>query len=73
MARRELLTPSEIESEFPALRRNTLAKWRMSGDGPPFLKIGRLVYYDPAVVERWLERQTRSSTTDDGFGLTRMA
>lgn len=41
----------------------TLAKWRVYGQGPAFLKIGRKVAYDPAVVDAWLDGQRRESTS----------
>jgi hypothetical protein len=48
------------------LRPNTLAQWRISGDGPAFVKLGRAVRYRRADIERWLEGQTRRSTSDHG-------
>jgi predicted DNA-binding transcriptional regulator AlpA len=44
----------------------TLQKDRLSGEGPPFIKIGRLVRYRPSDVQAWLDQQTRRSTTDQG-------
>lgn len=41
-----------------------LAKWRMRGRGPPFIKAGRRILYECAEVRRWLREQTRSSTAD---------
>ena len=37
-----------------------LAKARMRGEGPPFIKVGRLVRYFP--LGPWLAGQRRSST-----------
>jgi hypothetical protein len=40
-----------------------LAKRRMNGNGPPFIKRGRSVLYaEPALVQ-WLKIQTRTSTS----------
>jgi excisionase family DNA binding protein len=32
----------------------TLKIWRMKGAGPAFIKVGRLVRYRRATVEKWL-------------------
>ncbi|BCW92439.1 MAG: hypothetical protein KatS3mg007_0333 [Thermoanaerobaculum sp.] len=37
----------------------TLRIWRCRGQGPPYLKIGRLVRYDPNQVEAWLRSRMR--------------
>lgn len=39
-----------------------LNKLRVSGDGPPFVKIGTRVVYDPADLAVWLGGQKRAST-----------
>jgi hypothetical protein len=40
-----------------------LAKSRLSGDGPPFIKAGRTVLYDINDVERWMDNRKRASTS----------
>lgn len=42
--------------------RSLLAKWRMAGRGPRFMKVGRRILYECGEVSRWLEAQERSST-----------
>jgi hypothetical protein len=44
--------------------RSLLAKWRMLGRGPRFMKVGRRILYECGEVRRWLEAQERSSTLD---------
>ncbi len=44
----------------------TLRRWRWSGNGPRFAKIGRAVRYDPAELRTYIEAQTRRSTSDTG-------
>jgi hypothetical protein len=44
----------------------TLRNWRWRGEGPPFLKLGRVVRYRLVDLAAWLEAQTRRSTSDDG-------
>ena len=39
-----------------------LAKFRMNGVGPEYLKIGRRVFYEPDVVDRWIDAQRRTQT-----------
>lgn len=47
-------------------RKNTIEGWRVKGIGPRYVKIGRLVRYRIEDVEAWLEKQTRSSTSQAG-------
>lgn len=47
------LTPAEV-AEKAGFAAQTLANWRGLGEGPAFYKIGRLVRYDEAVLEEWL-------------------
>lgn len=42
----------------------TLQKERVRGDGPRFVKMGRLVRYRPEDVEAWIEQRIFSSTTE---------
>lgn len=42
----------------------TLAKWRCSGEGPPFVRAGGVVLYDMRVVDEWLSARMRASTSD---------
>ena len=37
----------------------TLANWRCSGKGPPFLRVGRHVRYRSQDVEAWIDDQIR--------------
>lgn len=46
---------------------STLAKWRISGEGPAFAKMGpRLVTYARRDLDTWLESRRRKSTSDAG-------
>ena len=51
---------------FLGLSVSTLAKWRVSGKGPKFVKLGSRVGYRISDLEDWLEAQTRVSTSDPG-------
>jgi len=39
----------------------TIERWRSTGDGPPFVRLGRLVAYREEDVERWLASRTFAS------------
>jgi predicted DNA-binding transcriptional regulator AlpA len=49
-----------------SMKPQTLAKMRWSGDSPPFVKIGRRVFYDDAEVDTWIALRRRRSTSDPG-------
>jgi hypothetical protein len=55
---RHLMTPKQVAER--AARDNlraspsTLAKWRVSGGGPPFVRLAGRVFYVAAEVETWL-------------------
>lgn len=58
-----LLRPVQAAS-YLGLSMSTLAKMRMRGDGPPFLKLSRrVVVYRLADLNAWLESSIRVSTT----------
>lgn len=53
MPNKILLTPGEV-SERTGLAVSTLAKMRVRGDGPLYLKVGARVRYIEAELEEWL-------------------
>jgi hypothetical protein len=48
------------------LSKRTLQAWRTRGDGPPFVKLGRAVRYDPRQTDDWLATRARRHTADPG-------
>jgi predicted DNA-binding transcriptional regulator AlpA len=42
----------------------TLERYRVSGDGPRFVKIGRLVRYRAIDLDAWLAERVRGSTSE---------
>ena len=36
------------------IKASTLAKWRVRGDGPPFIKVSTRVLYPTIELEKWL-------------------
>ena len=61
-----VLRPPEA-SLHVGLAPQTLANLRLSGSGPPYVKIGlRAVGYRLSDLDEWLAKQVRSSTSDPG-------
>lgn len=54
----DLLTPDEA-AELLRTRSRTLERWRHTGTGPRFAKIGRRVVYPRAALDSWVAAQTR--------------
>lgn len=52
----KFMTPEEL-SEMLQVPPRTLETWRYRGGGPPCIRIGRHVRYDPAAVRRWIDDQ----------------
>lgn len=55
------LTPKET-AERLRMTIGTLANWRVRGDGPRYVKLGRKVLYPLPEIEAFEKRQIRSST-----------
>jgi predicted DNA-binding transcriptional regulator AlpA len=54
---------AEAAARYVGLKRSTLAKMRVRGDGPPYSKAGaRVVVYDVRDLEAWLHSTRRTST-----------
>jgi predicted DNA-binding transcriptional regulator AlpA len=58
-----LLTPKETAA-FLKASLSWLAKARMKGEGPPYIKFGRSVRYSAIAVQGWLKSRRRFSTND---------
>jgi hypothetical protein len=43
----------------------TAQRWRASGDGPAFVRLGRRVIYRVSDIEAWLEARTYRSLADE--------
>ena len=48
------------------MRPKTLARYRVSGGGPVYHLLGRLVRYLREDLDRWAQSRPRKSTSDDG-------
>ena len=63
----DLLTTEEA-ARYPRLSPRTLERYRVTGEGPRFLKIGRRVLYRQSDLDEWLKNKSRRSTSDPGPG-----
>ena len=53
----ELLTETQVSTIFN-VSVNTLRYWRHCGDGPNYIKMGRLVRYHADELESYVQRKT---------------
>jgi predicted DNA-binding transcriptional regulator AlpA len=53
-----LLTPKETAARLK-VSTSWLAKARMTGDGPPYIKFGKSVRYTEAALQAWLKSHLR--------------
>jgi predicted DNA-binding transcriptional regulator AlpA len=58
-----LRTPKEA-ANFLRVSESWLAKARMQGNGPPFVKIGRSIRYRESDLLRWMRSRTHLSTSE---------
>lgn len=49
---------------YTGLAKSTLEKLRVSGGGCPYIRVGRVVLYDPDELDAWLSSHRRRSTSD---------
>jgi predicted DNA-binding transcriptional regulator AlpA len=62
-SRERLLTPRDA-ADILRLSTSWLAKARMRGDGPPYVKIGRAIRYGEAALAQWMKSRLRLSTSE---------
>jgi predicted DNA-binding transcriptional regulator AlpA len=63
----KLLKPADAAA-FLDLSKSTLAKRRMTGDGPRFVKFGASVRYSLQDLEEYVAQSARRSTSDQSGG-----
>lgn len=61
---RERLLTAKDAADCLRLSLSWLAKARMRGDGPPFVKLGRSVRYGESALAKWTRSRTRFSTSE---------
>lgn len=57
-----LLTPKQA-ARLLNLSVSWLAKRRLAGDGPPYVKLGGAVRYSESSLQQWMKAQQRVSTS----------
>jgi predicted DNA-binding transcriptional regulator AlpA len=58
-----LLTAKEAAARLK-ISYSWLAKARMRGDGPPYIRIGRSIRYTDAATLQWMKSRQRLSTSE---------
>jgi len=69
MERHEFLTPKEAGQYLGGsepIATSTLARWRYTGSGPRFAKVGGLIRYKVSDLQAWLEARMAADTTKVG-------
>ena len=61
---KQLMTTKET-SAYVRHAVQTLAKWRVYGKGPRWVKMGRSVFYDRSELDLWIDANTRRSTSEE--------
>ncbi len=59
----DILTTKEA-ADYVRLGKPTLERFRISGDGPPYCKLGGAVRYRKADLDGWLESRLTHSTSE---------
>ena len=54
---------TEAAAEYTGLAASTLNKLRLTGGGPEYIKLGKVVVYDPDALDAWLSTKRRASTS----------
>ncbi len=49
---------------YTGMAKSTLEKLRCNGGGAPFIRVGRVVMYDPNDLDAWLAAHKRRTTSD---------
>ena len=61
----EILLTVEDAAARLKISKHTLNRWRVTGEGPPFIKYGpRLIRYQEAALDEWAAERTRASTSE---------
>ena len=51
-------------AEYCGLSKSTMDKYRITGEGPSFIKLGRAVVYDVVDLDQWLASKRVTSTSE---------
>jgi excisionase family DNA binding protein len=59
-----LLNTAEAAEQL-RVKKQTLENWRLRGEGPAFIKVGRRVFYRLSALDAWLTGRIRTSTSEE--------
>jgi hypothetical protein len=51
----EPLLPTEEAAPLIQVKPATMVMWRHDDTGPPYVKVGRLIFYRPSHLKEWLK------------------
>ena len=57
-----LLSTKQV-AKYYGVSPRTLEAWRITGQGPQFCKIGKLVRYDQSAIDAWANSNQRNNTS----------
>ncbi|HJO89542.1 MAG TPA: helix-turn-helix domain-containing protein [Alphaproteobacteria bacterium] len=58
----DILIAAVQAPQYLGVKTQTLARWRHEGFGPPWVRMGRLVYYRSSDLRAWIESRLRHNT-----------
>jgi len=58
---KNVLIPAAEISHYTGMAKQTHARWRHEGTGPPYIKLGRRVFYRSDDVKAWEESNYQST------------
>jgi predicted DNA-binding transcriptional regulator AlpA len=59
-----ILLSAKEASRILRVSMSWLAKARMRGDGPPYIKVGRSIRYSEVALLQWMKSRQRQSTSE---------
>jgi hypothetical protein len=59
----EPLHPPKFAAKYLGQSERTLERWRVTGAGPEYVKLGKKVYYTDAALAAFVDRCRRQSTS----------
>jgi predicted DNA-binding transcriptional regulator AlpA len=55
---------TDLAAEYCGSTKSTFEKYRLTGEGPAYIKLGRVVVYDRDDLDAWLASNRRMSTSE---------
>lgn len=55
---------TQAAANYCSLSKSTLEKYRLTGNGPVYIALGRAVAYDTADLDEWMASHKRRSTSE---------